>query len=340
MKLIEIESWALRILENVEKHLPVEDSAVELKTEWPTDHAKAARRLAAHANAARGQTILWLIGADEKKGEIVGANYQELSNWFSSIQSFFDGMIAPDLQSLNISYKTKTIVALCFETLRAPYLVRNPAFGKTSGEPMEWEAPWREGTKTRSATRNELILILTTLGKMPKLELLNGEVLLATVQEDTNANNFGFQIEMYVVPFNETLVTFPFHKCFAEISAGSEIIADEFQIQMDSIMDRLERVHESRRSQHAWFHNKPITHVDVKTGNEIIKATNFEIFIRGSGLIEIAGYCRIPANKSDWSEMNLKITLVEAASDSRIILSYKFSKRELRDHGLIVWRFN
>jgi hypothetical protein len=340
MKLIEIESWALRILENVEKHLPVEDSAVELKTEWPTDHAKAARRLAAHANAARGQTILWLIGADDKKGEIVGVNYQELSNWFSSIQSFFDGMIAPDLQSLNISYKTKTIVALCFETLRAPYLVRNPAFGKIAGEPMEWEAPWREGTKTRSATRNELILILTALGKMPKFELLNGEVLFATVQEDANANNFGFTLEMYVVPFNEVFVTFPFHKCSAEVSAGSEIIADEFRIGMDSTMDQIERDFESRRSQHAWFHDKPITHVDVKTGNEIIKATIFEIFIRGPGRIKMVGGCRIPANKGDWSEINLKITLVEAASDARIILSYKFSKRELRNDGLIAWRFN
>ncbi len=90
MKPIEIESWALRVLEKVEKHSPIEDSLVELKTTW-IDAAKAARRIAGHANAARGESILWLIGVDEENG-IVGANHQELSNWLSTVQSHFDGI--------------------------------------------------------------------------------------------------------------------------------------------------------------------------------------------------------------------------------------------------------
>ena len=67
MKAIEIEYWALRILERVEKHQPIEDTWVELKAEWPVETAKTARQLAGHANAARGEPVLWLIGVDEKR---------------------------------------------------------------------------------------------------------------------------------------------------------------------------------------------------------------------------------------------------------------------------------
>jgi hypothetical protein len=43
--------------------LLVEDDLIEFKRTWIKPH-KAARRIAAHANAARGQDILWLIGVD------------------------------------------------------------------------------------------------------------------------------------------------------------------------------------------------------------------------------------------------------------------------------------
>ena len=43
-----------------------EDDRVELKGEWPTDIPKAARRIAGHANASGGQSVLWVIGLDEE----------------------------------------------------------------------------------------------------------------------------------------------------------------------------------------------------------------------------------------------------------------------------------
>jgi hypothetical protein len=47
----EIEAWALRVIDSVKAGAPNEDSRVELKREW-IEPKKAARRLAAHANAA------------------------------------------------------------------------------------------------------------------------------------------------------------------------------------------------------------------------------------------------------------------------------------------------
>src|SRR6266404_5325723 len=155
MRAVEIESWALRILDTVQNQRRVEDSKVELKMIWP-DPAKTARQLAAHANAARGENILWLIGVEETSG-IVGANFQELSNWFSQIKSGFENEY-PALQDLNVQYKGKSVAALCFDTSRFPYVVKNQSFDSSGGGPVKFEVPWREGTSTRTATRSELVL--------------------------------------------------------------------------------------------------------------------------------------------------------------------------------------
>lgn len=159
MKNNQIESWALRIIEKVEASQPVEDSKVELKAEWPADHAKAARRIAGHANAARGEWILWLIGVDEQQG-VKGAEAEEPNIWLGQIGKQFEGLV-PRYFDLNVLTKNgQTVVAIVFETNRAPYVVKNPSFGKQAGEGVALEVPWREGTKVRTATRADLLLLL------------------------------------------------------------------------------------------------------------------------------------------------------------------------------------
>jgi len=43
------------------KGQPIEDTRVEVKAVWPSDSNYAARRIPGHANAAGGESILWLI---------------------------------------------------------------------------------------------------------------------------------------------------------------------------------------------------------------------------------------------------------------------------------------
>ena len=129
----------MRVLERVASHQPIEDSKVEVKREWPTPQ-KVARRIAGHANAARGEPILWIVGADEKTGEVVGATFDELADWWSQVRSEFDAR-APDLTTINLSWNAKTVVALQFDTNRSPYVVRNPEYGKPQGGAVEREVP-------------------------------------------------------------------------------------------------------------------------------------------------------------------------------------------------------
>jgi integrase len=60
-----IEAWALEIVDRLKAGQPIEDIRVEVKREWVTPE-RTARRLAGHANAARGDAILWLVGLDER----------------------------------------------------------------------------------------------------------------------------------------------------------------------------------------------------------------------------------------------------------------------------------
>lgn len=149
----------LRILDKVQSKAPIEDNRVELKATWPDPEA-AARRLAAHANAAGTERILWLIGVDERQAMVVGANYEELSKWLPAVNSYFDQLSLPLLLHINVPYNGPTVVALLFDSERAPFVVKNPSFGKSNGGPVQLEVPWREGTSARSAHRSDLLRIL------------------------------------------------------------------------------------------------------------------------------------------------------------------------------------
>lgn len=147
MKPLEVKSWALTVVERVISSQPSEDSRVECKASW-LDVKNIARQLAGHANAAKGEPILWLIGVDEKGATITGAEHNALNDWYPQLTKEFDG-IAPRLSTdLNIEVGDKTIVALLFETTDAPFMIKVPNSDRL-------EIPWREGTRTRSATRAE-----------------------------------------------------------------------------------------------------------------------------------------------------------------------------------------
>lgn len=111
----EVEVWTREIVEAVLANQRIEDSKIELKSSWP-EPGKAAKRLAAHANAARGSAILWLIGVDEKNCKLTNADPVELANWYKSVEALFDGFAPRLLVDANVRIGSDTVVALYFET--------------------------------------------------------------------------------------------------------------------------------------------------------------------------------------------------------------------------------
>jgi hypothetical protein len=181
----EVEVWAREIVDAVLANQRIEDSKIELKSSWP-EPGKAADRLAAHANAARGTAILWLIGVEEKNCKLTNVDPVELANWWKQVQAFFDGFAPRLLIDANVRIGSDTVVALYFETEQgAPFVVEY----KRGGYP-QFVVPWREGTALRAATRADLLRILVPIRRLSGLidEL---EVNLAVAQGTPTIDSMG-----------------------------------------------------------------------------------------------------------------------------------------------------
>ncbi|MBI2845610.1 MAG: ATP-binding protein [Chloroflexi bacterium] len=231
----QIENWVLSVIDRLEAGHPIEDSRVELKSKW-TPPEKAARQIAGHANAVRGELILWIIGIDEDKG-LVGAQFEELSEWIAQVNAQFD-QLHPPMMSYNVPVKDKTVVALVFETDRAPFVVKNPAHGKPEGGPVELEVPWREGTAVRSARREELLRILSPLQSLPKLEVLGATLMAWRAIPPITSSPFEFtwalDLDLYIEGTKNDVII-PFHRCKASFEVpGSIGVTESGRVSLDS----------------------------------------------------------------------------------------------------------
>jgi hypothetical protein len=213
----EIETWALRIIEQVRHKRPIEDVRVELKTDWPSDPYDTARRIAGHANAARSEYLLWLIGVNERTGEVPGASKVEIHQWYAPIKKCFENALAPDMRELSIVEGGATVLALLFETTRIPFVVSNRKFG-TKGEVITAEVPWRENTSIRSATRNDLLLLLSQVDSTPTFTSLAGslsafsEPLARGIRTPKNLT-WSLNVTLFAELRLDQRLFIPFHQC-------------------------------------------------------------------------------------------------------------------------------
>lgn len=266
--LARIEAWALGAVERVRSKLKIEDSRIELKREWPQPE-KAARRLAGHANASQGSEILWIIGLDEVDG-VIGADASELSDWWSGMKSQFDG-ITPSMTEVSIHTDGQIIWALAFDTSRAPYVVRNPLFGKGPGA-VSHEVPWREGSAVRSSLRNDLIRLLTPLAVQPEIEILDWTGYIRDLGEPKpfTGNEGGFDVifylSLYITSRSTKPTQVPFHRC-------------KFQLLNPQTGDQLNEFEITFRL--PWIYGGPST--SSRIDSFTLERTDNELIIHGPG---------------------------------------------------------
>ncbi|MBI3799288.1 MAG: hypothetical protein HY268_20275 [Deltaproteobacteria bacterium] len=308
MKPSDIESWTLDIIARVRAGQPIEDTRVELKAEWP-EASKAARRLAGHANAARGEPILWLIGVDEKKG-VVGAARRDLASWLPQVCAEFD-QLPPPLIDVNVPTGDTTVVALYVETERAPFVVRNPVFGQQGGGSVEREVPWRDGTKIRSVRREDLLRLLGPLRRMPKVEVLGGSVEARGSKYNPVEGGYSkvageqsqwqIKIPLYIVPMDTQVLTIPFHRCIAEVSIAGILEEANFTVR------RLRPI--------KW---NPTIAVPASVN---IVTSESETVIRGPGKVELEAYFKEEhLSSTSHGSGRLKVCLALAEVDRSVVI--------------------
>lgn len=307
MRPIQIEARVLEIIDRVNSRNPIEDFRVELKSEWPEPH-KAARQLAGHANAARGEPILWLIGVDEDKG-VIGATHEELANWFVSIQAEFDG-VAPSMIDLNIPINDRVVVALYFETERAPYVIKNPSFGTDNGGSISHETPWREGTSTRSARRSDLIKMLIPTVNLPEIDVLRGELDLSIDQQGSWYWNL--KLETYITPQIGYPCVLPFHQCEAFFEIDKQL--DKTHIENIRLLPPY-RIKPGRYNS--------ITYADREPDSLTIGHTQNEAIIEDPGRLNILGDKRTDLRNLVLEKTAIKIGIKIRPSHSDRIMDIK-----------------
>ncbi len=203
---------------------------MELKADWPEDSNKAARRIAGHCNASTGDHVLWLIGVEEVSG-VVGANPTDMATWWSQVKSEFDGQ-APYILDVSLSLAAGVVVALIFETDRAPFVVRNTVHGLPGGGPVVREVPWREGTSVRSATRSDLLRLLTPTSELPALEIYKAEASLWLNAKD--GNRLIVTLAVYAVVSLGAAVVLPNHQAHGTFHLVEQHISGDLETYLEA----------------------------------------------------------------------------------------------------------
>lgn len=216
MRTHEIIAWALRAIEQAKAGQPYEDSHVEFKSVWiePRD---AARHIAGHANAARGEPILWLMGVTPT-GEVPGVPAIELANWYPQVKSHFDD-VAPELIDVNIPVDDVTVVALLWNTEPAPFVF------KTGRGDTPREVLYRHGTRNDVATRSQLIRILSPLARQPQLEIISCSLDITRARQQGSHNTilvFKINARAFIHQAVEQQSVIARHRCEVSIVAGDQ----------------------------------------------------------------------------------------------------------------------
>lgn len=220
---------------------------------WPRPTCALARRLAAHANAARGRDVLWFIGVDPGAGKLPGvATPSRADDWISALQPWFDALMPritpvevplPKSSTTHRPANGRVVVALHIETARAPFVFRAGA-GRL-------ETPWLDlnGTmptqrhQPRSADRADLIRLLTPRLDLPSFELLEAQLTFYKNPHSSaySRTTFRWSLDaaLYVIPNSgnreTSRVVLPLHGCRGAVEIGGAFRSEaaEFNVTPD-----------------------------------------------------------------------------------------------------------
>lgn len=207
------EAWVARVIARAKTNGPLEDALVELKATWPSPK-KAARQLAGQANAAPGREVRWLIGVKED-GTVFGARREELSSWWRELRTYFDGP-APQLVERVIEFPdASSLMILEFKVTHKPYVYKPEPRGDNR------EIPWREGTGTRSATRDEVVQIVNGIADVPNVYFLNA---LVTAEKSHHELHWTLNADLYIEADPSGTLVIPEKQC------RGEVVSDELRI--------------------------------------------------------------------------------------------------------------
>jgi hypothetical protein len=272
-----IEAQALQAIEAVLAGGRVEDDRIECKANWPEEHR--VRQLAAHANTASGEPIIWLIGVDEKEHKVTQPGKMDPADWWARMSKRFD-QVVPDMLDVTVHIgEGRTVTALAFTTDQAPYVITT---GSEQGR-VDREVPIRVATRTRSAHRHELLRLL-----LPAITLPRASPIRAWIAVDAKEQEALLRLSMSVFLEHSGGVTtmLPAHRMQARLDFDTQ----HFPSNLPPIRIRMEPLLSG-----------PIAH-GVEAGTDGVRITD-------SGVLSVWGNTNIDP---DWLDLLSQVPAVSA----------------------------
>ncbi|WP_341942335.1 ATP-binding protein [Microbacterium sp. LWH10-1.2] len=216
MNATQLEALVLQAVDAVKAGVNPEDDRIEFKRDWPG--IDKARQLAAAANQARGDHIIYVIGVDDKTGIVHPLDGTDPATWWAQFEARFDE-VAPELVrhvALAVSPEER-VVALLFRTDRAPYLVKVGAEGGG-----QLEVPIRAGTRTRSAKRHELLRMLYPAVHVPQISAIAAALYVFDrgYSAPPGALAMSLWVKAYFDSSDDSTPFLPYHLAHAEAIGG------------------------------------------------------------------------------------------------------------------------
>lgn len=229
MRAIDLEAKVLAAVDRVRAGQQAEHDLVECKASWPPK--EKARQLAGSLNRAGGDPVIYIIGIDERTAKVSEVSDVDIADWWSQMSSRFDQTAPEMVRHIPVAVGDgETVTAVAFSSDRAPYVL------KPAPNSEIFEVPIREGTRTRSARRDELLRMLIPAVSVPQVFALesrlsveyyaqlplDGDDAGSAFKRDESADSFG-SARIYFEHDGGTPVTLPTHQMRGRIMAGDSI---------------------------------------------------------------------------------------------------------------------
>jgi hypothetical protein len=222
---------------------------------------------------------------------------------------------------------SSSVYAIAFGTSDFPFLISLKKFNQKGGSPEGIaELPWRSGTGTQSATRQQVLSLLYRVPPLPDIEILASEFLLTKLHFDR-----GFYVKLYVIPRSSNLVVVPVHRVqwTIRLPNGVEQIFDgscEFLPENDDVARR-DHVPLGRLLIPEEF-QKEFRRIKPANPSDSIQARASELIIKEPGMVWF-----VDKLTKDWEDLSrfdkVSGTILLSVGAERTILPVNFESRNV-----------
>ena len=151
--------------------------------------------------------------------------------------------------------------------------------------------------------------------------MLSGELRFLAASPHTGNPHLELMVLTYVSVPDSTPITFPFHKCSSILTIEGHAIPNTLNVRLTTLRVRQQQL-QARKDGGPVF-------PAVRTIHDAIEPTEDEVVIRGCGKMLVEGRMEVPEVLiSDWQEVHVNVTVIEAVSESQLAFNLKLIKRD------------